>query len=398
MSNRPNNRSEHYIDMYMEQVGEFREIIDDIIALISNYEESSSYFIHSLLLRDNIVSQNSSLIPTRFRSRSLRAARTNRNFNSARINTRNSNSTSSNISNPISNLTVPSSLNSSNVESNTQPVNQRRRVNVITASSRGVNTTINDNEEQQTNNIPEPFRTSSRLPLSPPPLTTLPRIQISSAHTIRPSQMTQQNISETAVNTFLNSITPLLSRNRRDNLTLGSLSPVPIAPSVVEIDRATEIVHFSNIENPMNSRCPITMNNFGENDRVIQIIHCGHCFNRQALLRWFSDNTVCPVCRYDIREYTPLNAIRNPYRRNRTNIQERIAPQATRARTSPFNFDFENRNEPNNETNNVVLDDDNDTNEMDITDDSDDNNDNNNNNNDNNINHGCISVSETTTL
>ena len=96
MSNRPNNRSEHFIDMYMEQVGEFREIIDDIISLISNYEESSSYFIHSLLLQDNIVSQNSSFIPTRFRSRSLRAARTSRNFYTSSMQTRNSNSTETN--------------------------------------------------------------------------------------------------------------------------------------------------------------------------------------------------------------------------------------------------------------------------------------------------------------
>ena len=94
------------------------------------------------------------------------------------------------------------------------------------------------------------------------------------------------------------------------------LEPVPVLPSQAQIRNATETIHFGNLGSGHNQTCPITQQPFHENERILQIIPCGHCFNRRALLRWFGQSVRCPVCRYDIREYNPSQTIRNPYRRS----------------------------------------------------------------------------------
>ena len=105
-----------------------------------------------------------------------------------------------------------------------------------------------------------------------------------------------------------------------------SLTPVNVRPTEAEINNSTEEVRFGIVSNPVNSACPITRERFGENDRVIQIVYCGHNFNPPSLRHWFQTNVRCPLCRYDIRDYDPRNAINNPYRTT--------APRVTRDDTS----------------------------------------------------------------
>jgi len=78
-------------------------------------------------------------------------------------------------------------------------------------------------------------------------------------------------------------------------------SPVAIRPSENQIQHAVRTIPYSNIENPLNNSCPISLENFTNNDEVSQIIHCGHIFSREPLQHWFQSNVRCPVCRYDIR-------------------------------------------------------------------------------------------------
>jgi hypothetical protein len=49
--------------------------------------------------------------------------------------------------------------------------------------------------------------------------------------------------------------------------------------------------------------CPITLEEFTENEQVCEIIGCNHIFKPAALMRWFERNVKCPVCRYDLRNY-----------------------------------------------------------------------------------------------
>ena len=99
------------------------------------------------------------------------------------------------------------------------------------------------------------------------------------------------------------------------NVDLQNLSPVHIRPTIEQINNATERLVFNTIENPTNSVCPITQQRFEDDEHVIRIIHCGHIYTSASLQQWFQRNTRCPLCRYDIRNYHPVRAIRNPYRR-----------------------------------------------------------------------------------
>ena len=99
------------------------------------------------------------------------------------------------------------------------------------------------------------------------------------------------------------------------NTVLTTLSPVPVRPTARQIAMATEIIQFNqNDSNNEQTSCPIDLQQFEPEENVMRIISCGHIFRENNLIRWFSNNVRCPLCRYDIREYNPLTSIRNPYR------------------------------------------------------------------------------------
>jgi hypothetical protein len=71
-------------------------------------------------------------------------------------------------------------------------------------------------------------------------------------------------------------------------------------PRMREIENATEnIIYSSSLE--LNTRtCPITLEEFMNGEELSRIRFCRHIFKKTALLNWFSRNSHCPVCRYDI--------------------------------------------------------------------------------------------------
>ena len=129
--------------------------------------------------------------------------------------------------------------------------------------------------------------------------------------TLRPRSLTYSE----PILSFSNLISDASLNNMYDDL-LNNLTPVPIHPSYEQITNATDIVRFGNINSPLNTTCPITQESFNSDNLVTQILHCGHIFNTSSLDRWFEINTRCPLCRYDIRTYNPLQEIRNPYNPN----------------------------------------------------------------------------------
>jgi len=106
-------------------------------------------------------------------------------------------------------------------------------------------------------------------------------------------------------NTFTlpNTLLDLRSRTRNDiNLTEDFLDPIIVRPTQQQIEQATTFYIFSEIENPINTICPIRSQDFEPNDQVMQINRCKHNFYPSELNQWFSINTKCPVCRFDIRD------------------------------------------------------------------------------------------------
>jgi len=84
---------------------------------------------------------------------------------------------------------------------------------------------------------------------------------------------------------------------------LGTLfNDVVVRPTRQQISHATHELLFSEINQPQNTRCPISQQDFSQNDTVTQIRHCGHIFYPNEINTWWERNVRCPVCRHDIRE------------------------------------------------------------------------------------------------
>ena len=96
------------------------------------------------------------------------------------------------------------------------------------------------------------------------------------------------------------------ARNAASNLAdlyQRFFDPIVIYPTASQIETATRRVLYRDIVTPINSSCPISMDNFNDNETVTIIRHCGHIFNIDELATWFQSNCRCPVCRYDIRNF-----------------------------------------------------------------------------------------------
>ena len=89
-------------------------------------------------------------------------------------------------------------------------------------------------------------------------------------------------------------------------------SSVTVRPSQTQINNASRLVRYSDIETPNSSSCAITLEPFGSEDMVRQLHHCGHIFFPEPFNQWFNSSVRCPVCRHDIRSSnTASNAASN---------------------------------------------------------------------------------------
>jgi len=70
----------------------------------------------------------------------------------------------------------------------------------------------------------------------------------------------------------------------------------------VQIEQSTEMIVY-NAEMGERS-CPISMENFEENEPICRIRGCRHIFKREHLMRWLHTSINCPVCRYDLRDFS----------------------------------------------------------------------------------------------
>ena len=149
----------------------------------------------------------------------------------------------------------------------------------------------------QNGDILSPTRRRPSFMSPPPPPVEPPRTRGSIAERLR-------RYRELAGNPELPSLTEARQRLReRYTLpSLGELSPVIVRPTLGQLLLATRTDVFSNIDNAMNTECPITRESFSPNDSVLQILQCRHVFSTNAAVRWFEENTRCPVCRHDVRE------------------------------------------------------------------------------------------------
>jgi hypothetical protein len=127
----------------------------------------------------------------------------------------------------------------------------------------------------------------------------------------RPLRTTRNRLSQRYNNdmhTFMREnsepILPTSLIGRGHSILNSFFQPINVVPTQTQIENATSNVIYRDIINPINASCPISLETFTETSHVTMIKHCKHIFNTQNLMSWFNSNCKCPVCRYDIREYT----------------------------------------------------------------------------------------------
>ena len=59
-------------------------------------------------------------------------------------------------------------------------------------------------------------------------------------------------------------------------------------------------IKFSEVENPIDTTCPITQETFNEDDSIA-LLECGHYFKKDAFLLWSRRSRTCPSCRTAFR-------------------------------------------------------------------------------------------------
>ena len=174
---------------------------------------------------------------------------------------------------------------------------------------------------------------------------------------VRPRNFNTNNVNRNNLQSPLTHMIPMFgpltfqppsNNNNLEQLFQQALQPVPIRPTNEQIERATEERRFDEILQPINDTCPITRNRFNNSDNVLQILECRHCFTPNSLRTWFESSVRCPICRYDIREYNPMNVVNNPYRNVNTNNNDNNNDD-----DNDNNDDDDNHNDNNDDDNDI---------------------------------------------
>lgn len=124
--------------------------------------------------------------------------------------------------------------------------------------------------------------------------------------------------------------TDLLSLFNRE-VNFNGLNDVVVAPTQEQLNTALETITYRATDG-ISSRCPITLDEFSDGDNITRIRHCGHTFNTQSIRNWFSCRVRCPVCRYDIRDYTVNEFTDSSSNRTTTDISNNVRETRTEYR------------------------------------------------------------------
>ena len=157
-------------------------------------------------------------------------------------------------------------------------------------------------DNQRTFNTNNRRLTDSFLNLIAPQITELSRPQRVRQENTRNNRWTTTNYDQ-----FPNTYN--LFDNFYNTAIAAQMTNVVVRPTVEQINRACEFFFYDVSANQgvaIEDHCPISLEHFDNGDELCRIIGCTHLFHKNSIMGWFETNTRCPVCRYDIRDYTLL--------------------------------------------------------------------------------------------
>ena len=83
------------------------------------------------------------------------------------------------------------------------------------------------------------------------------------------------------------------------NSTLSQGNP-RIPANRNQIMQQTSIVHYNDLSGNYMHTCPISLTTFDASSNILRINECNHIFQSDSLMRWFQEDSRCPICRYNI--------------------------------------------------------------------------------------------------
>jgi hypothetical protein len=83
------------------------------------------------------------------------------------------------------------------------------------------------------------------------------------------------------------------------NSTMNSGNPrVPARHN--EIMQQTTMIGYEDLSGSNITICPISLSPFDVSSNILRINGCNHVFESRSLMRWFREDSRCPLCRYSI--------------------------------------------------------------------------------------------------
>ena len=125
----------------------------------------------------------------------------------------------------------------------------------------------------------------------------------------RNSDRTFRRRSFTNEDDLYSSLILRLTTQLSNNINLNNLnSPTNNGLTEEQIEVNTRTIRYT--PELTNSRCPITLTDFEENEEICQIINCGHYFKINAIRTWLERNNTCPSCRRPVISDSSNNSFR----------------------------------------------------------------------------------------
>ena len=199
---------------------------------------------------------------------------------------------------------------------NSNLTNRPNNINGTTTNNLNTNSSNNLNSNTRVNSFITPPRRhaptsrTSNLPNRPRNFWHFPERRTTTS-TWAPRRRTRNGNRITRRQNFLQQI-----------LQTSLYTPTMRRPATArDISRNTQFFMWSDIQNQTSQlRCPITLETFQPNDRVLRINNCGHIFHEDALNTYLNDyDHRCPICRYNIsRDIQPPSSNTNTTSTNTT--------------------------------------------------------------------------------
>ncbi len=102
-------------------------------------------------------------------------------------------------------------------------------------------------------------------------------------------------------NTLINLITGIIETNAAtDQNAAENENENDFVPLLITNTELFNECKYNTIPIPLNTTCPISFDNFNNDDDVVIIKKCNHIFKKSSLERWLQRSHRCPYCRSNI--------------------------------------------------------------------------------------------------